>query len=193
VRAYRARCLPATFATSSIRRPGIGGTLSYRFSTPDGAEGDVFAESRDRFGLWRLQLEGSYENQDNLVRLSLDQTWDMPVGARLMTSVFVTAQNIDGQHATGLGGALSGGGALIGRLSWDGGISFDGTRGAGSTGDINANIGLILRLTQRWSLAATYVDDRNQSSNLFVNHPNRADPAHPGGESQQRLPTVSPL
>jgi hypothetical protein len=145
----------------------LGGTLSYRATSPAGAEGDVFAESHDRFGVLRLQFDGSFENSNDLARVTVDQSWNMPVGARLMTSIFVTDQAADGQWSTGVGGALSGGGTLIGRLSWDGSISYDTTRGAQSAGDINANIGLTLRLTQSLSLAASYVDDRNQSSSLF--------------------------
>jgi hypothetical protein len=168
--------LSGTMFTTNIRyqiepTTGFGGTLSYQLSTPDSGEGDVFAENQDRFGLWRVQATGSYENQDNLERLSLDQTWKMPVGARLMTTVFVTRENISGQRSAGAGGAISGGGALIGRLSWDGSIGYDSTSGAGSTGDVNANIGIAFRLTDRCSLAATYFDDRNQNSNLFLINP----------------------
>jgi hypothetical protein len=168
--------LSGTMFTGNVRyqiepTTGLGGTLSYQLSRPDSGEGDVFAEGQDRFGLWRVQVTGSYENQDNLERLSLDQTWKMPVGTRLMTTVFVTGEDIAGQRSAGVGGAISGGGALIGRLSWDGSIGYDSTSGAGSTGDVNANIGVTFRLTDRWSLAATYFDDRNQNSNLFLINP----------------------
>jgi len=158
---------------------GIGGALTYRISNPDGGEGDLYAEGRDRLGQWRLDFQGSYDNGDTLARITIDQTWTLPVGQRLTTSLFVTRERRDGLGSIGGGGEISGGGHLVGPISWEGNFSYDSTTGAGSTGNINADIGLSAKLGSRWALVASYLDDRNQNANLFGVTPIVAVPLTP--------------
>ncbi|MHB8528117.1 MAG: hypothetical protein ACYC8V_01220 [Caulobacteraceae bacterium] len=149
----------------------IGATVDYRRSSPDAADGDLFIEGANHLGQWRAQLDDSFENGDNLSRASIEETWALGAGARLLTSISATDEVRQGRNSVGLGGSVSGGGDLTHGLSWEGDLSYDRTGGAGSSGNLNANVGLTARLGAGWSLSAIYFDNRNQTSNLFAVNP----------------------
>lgn len=142
----------------------VGATGTYRFTSPGAADASVFAEHPDHFGAGRLQFDASTQNGDTLGRLNFDQTWTLPVGMRLMTTVSVTREDDNGATTTGFGGALSGGGPITRSLSWDGSAGYQSTRGAWAASGFSANLGLTQQLGHGLMLALTWIDNRDQTN-----------------------------
>lgn len=144
---------------------GVGASVTWRDAGNTTHSDYLFVEKLNRYGSGRLQLDSTSGAGDRYDRLSASQTWELPVGARLTTSLFAGRETLNGERLSHFGGSLNGGGDLFGNLSWDGSISYDR---AGGTHNIGANIGAIAHFGSHWSIAATYFDNRNQAQDPFA-------------------------
>jgi hypothetical protein len=144
---------------------GIGASLTWRNAGNTAHTDYLFVEQINRYGSGRLQLDSASGSGDRYDRLSASQTWDLPVGMRLTTSVFGGRETRDGERLNHAGGSLSGGGDLFGNLTWDGSLSYDR---AGGSHNIGANIGASAHFGSHWSLNATYFDNRNEAIDPFA-------------------------
>jgi len=144
-----------------------GAGATYRLSNSNAGTGYGFLEWLNRNGVSRVQVDASSQNDDQLSQLSLNQTWDLPVGSRLSTSISLGLEDKAGRRLNHAGASLAGGGDIIENLSWDGSLSYDGTGAKSWTSNVSANIGVSWRLNSHWSLAATYFDNRSQNPDPF--------------------------
>ena len=146
---------------------GAGGGVTWRRSGNDAHAEFAFVEKQNRYGIGRAQVDQSSESGDRLTRISLDQTWDLPVGSRLSTQVSLGRQNANGRRQTFTGFSIAGGGDLLRNVSWDGSVSSNASNGAATTRGAYANIGVTARLSSHWSMTASYFDNRNENRNLL--------------------------
>ena len=149
------------------RALGAGGGATYRRSGTDASAQYAFVERANGYGIGCAQFDTSAENNDKLARVSVDQSWSLPVGSRLTTAVSVGRQTIAGQCRTFTGFSVAGGGDLMRNLTWDGSVSANAVNGASATRGAYANIGVTARLCSHWSLSANYFDNRNEDRNLL--------------------------
>jgi hypothetical protein len=129
--------------------------------------------SVDHFNPWgigRAQLNYARDQfQDNTV-LTLDQTWNVPVGSSLSTSASVGRINTrllpaygtlsDG---TGISIAAYGNGELASGLSLSGNLRWGTVLNGNGTTGVTANASLVWRLSNAWSMLATYYENRTSS------------------------------
>lgn len=154
------------FATATLRYHvnrslGVGGGASARFSTTNASSGYLFVDKVTRYGTTRVQLDGA-TSQGGLrsEQLSVDQSWPTQVGLRLTTSLSVGEDVTPERRARRAGVAAFGGWDITNTLTLDGSVRVtmedDTSRHTGRF----ANLGLVWRITPRWSLVGTYYDNR---------------------------------
>ncbi|MFZ3323971.1 MAG: carboxypeptidase-like regulatory domain-containing protein [Usitatibacter sp.] len=145
---------------------GFGGSVSVRSgSVPYSVATSIFVDETSRFGSSRAQVDlVDSRNQLRSQNLTLDQAWPTQVGLRLSTSLAVGQENGPGSNIKRVSASAFGGYDLTNRLSIEGNLRYSvdrDTESARTTG-IYANIGLVWRLAQRWSIVATYYDNRSE-------------------------------
>jgi hypothetical protein len=145
---------------------GIGGSLTARSgSVTYSIGGSVYVDETTRFGSSRVQLD--FADARNTLRtqnLTLDQAWPTDVGLRLSTSLSVGQEKGPASNIKRVSAAAFGGYDLSNRLSIEGNLRYSVDRDTARTTGIYANIGLVWRLAQRWSVVATYYDNRSETA-----------------------------
>jgi len=157
-----------TFVTGSARYQvdrslGVGGGASARRSGGDAAAAYVFVDKQSVLGATRLQLDVLGGGAQHTQQLAVDHAWPTQPGLRLSTSLTLG-------HETGANGRITrasvagfGGIDLTNTLTLEGNLRFSQERQAGRANGRYANVGLVWRVTPRWSLVATYYDNRADS------------------------------
>ncbi len=161
------------FETGNLRyqvdhSTGVGGSLTVRSgSVPYSIGTSLFVDESTRFGASRVQLD--LVDARNTLRgqnLTLDQTWATDVGLRLSTSLSVGQEKGPSSDIKRVSAAAFGGYDLTNRFSLEGNLRYSVDKDTSRTTGIYANIGLVWRLAQRWSLVATYYDNRSETANF---------------------------
>jgi hypothetical protein len=67
--------------------------------------------------------------------------------------------------------SLNGGSDLCNNLSWNGNLSYDKSNGSSNTRNLSANLDLSARLSNHWSLIASYLESKNKVTNPFIIDP----------------------
>jgi len=156
-----------TYATGNVRYQidrgsSVGGGATVRHSGNNDWSSFVFAEKQTKWGSSRVQIDTTYEaGPQRSTTLTFDQTWPVPEGTRLSTSLVLGRETVNGDNLNTTSLSIYGGGDLTSSLSLDGNVRVTNTRDrVGGTG-ANADINLSWRINSRWSLVASYFDNRD--------------------------------
>ena len=157
------------YSTGNVRyqydhSTGFGGSVSVRSgSVPYSIATSLFLDETTRFGSSRAQVDlVDARNQLRSQQLTLDQAWPTQVGLRLSTSLSVGREISPETDVKRLSVSAFGGYDITNRLSIEGNLRYSLDRDTARTTGIYANIGLVWRLAQRWSVIATYYDNRSE-------------------------------
>ena len=155
------------YATGNVRYQidrgsSVGGGATVRHSGNNDWSSFVFAEKQTKWGSSRVQIDTTYEaGPQRSTTLTFDQTWPVPEGTRLSTSLVLGRETVNGDNLNTTSLSIYGGGDLTSSLSLDGNVRVTNTRDrVGGTG-ANADINLSWRINSRWSLVASYFDNRD--------------------------------
>jgi len=163
-------------------RTGIGGNGSYLTSSGRNASsGSVYGDLNWSQGSSRLQFSAASNNNvpsNQAEQVTLDHTWNMPVGSRLSTSLTAT-RDVTGSASLGnltlpgstirrLGIGVLGGGDITNNLSVDANLQYNLFSRGGTASGIYGNLNVNWRLSAQWSIAGTFYDNRDDTSKLFT-------------------------
>jgi len=143
---------------------GIGASATVRSgSVPYSIADSFYVDKNTSFGSTRAQLDFvDSRNQLRSSSLTIDQAWPTEVGLRLSTSLSVGRESSPDTDIKRVSAAIFGGIDLTNRLSIEGNLRYSLDRDVSRTTGVYANVGLVWRLAQRWSLVATYYDNRSE-------------------------------
>ncbi len=155
------------FGTGNLRYQvdrtlGVGGGATLRHSGDDAGAAYAFADLQSQFGATRVQVDivATRGTQQHSSQVTVDQAWPTKVGLRLSTSLSLGSENAEGARVKRASVAAFGGIDLTNNLTIEGNIRWAAdrpdTKGVGRY----ANLGLVWRISPRWSLNATYYDNR---------------------------------
>jgi hypothetical protein len=157
------------FATGNVRYQvdttlGVGGGATLRHSGDDAGTVYGFLDKKSFLGTTRLQLDvvGGDGSQRG-AQLTVDHAWPTQVGLRLSTSLTYGRETNAGARTTLASLAAFGGIDLTNNLSVEGSLRWSLDREAVRTVGTYANLGLVWRISQRWSLVASYYDNRSDT------------------------------
>jgi hypothetical protein len=166
---------------------GLGGNGTYLHGgNQDSWTGSAFADYFWSMGSSRVEVSAASNNnivESRASQVSLSHTWNMPAGSRLSTSVAATRDT--SQAATPgspdaalfdttfrrLGLGVLGGGDLTNNLSVDANLQYNLLQHGGSASGVYGNAVLNWRIDSRWSVSATYYDNRDDTARLFTLDP----------------------
>jgi len=163
-------------------RMGVGGNGSYLASSGrDASSGSVYGDLNWSQGSSRLQFGAASNNNvpsNQAEQVTLDHTWNMPVGSRLSTSLTAT-RDVTGSASLGnstlpgstvrrLGIGVLGGGDITNNLSVDANLQYNLFSRGGTASGIYGNLNVNWRLSAQWSIAGTFYDNRDDTSKLFM-------------------------
>jgi hypothetical protein len=165
-----------TLLTGSVRYQvnqglGIGGSATIRNADNNAQSGYVFTDLRNRYGNGRAQVDYGAEQQRHQTRVTASQNWLLAAGSRLNTALYTEVENNDSQQIRHVGMSLNGGSDLFNNLSWNGNLSYDKSNGSSNTRNLSANLDLSARLSNHWSLIASYLESKNKVTNPFIIDP----------------------
>jgi hypothetical protein len=144
------------------RATAIGTGATVRHSGNSGWSSFAFAERQTKFGSSRLQLDTAYEaGPQRSTRLTFDQTWPVPEGTRVSTSLVVGRESVNGDNLNTTSVAIYGGGDLTSNLSIDGNVRVTNARDRVNATGKNADVNLNWRINSRWSVVASFYDNRD--------------------------------
>jgi len=169
----------STFYSGSARYQlsrdfGVGGVANIRQAGGDhGWATQGYLDWRNHLGVSRAQLNYAEDSPRRDAGLTLDQAWQMPLGARLSTSLSLerlTGTGIEDHTALGL--SVYGGGDLTARLSIDGNVrwarAIEGTNAPATA----ANVAVTWQVDANWSVLATFYENHAGSwSTVTISSP----------------------
>jgi len=157
------------YSTGNVRyqydhSTGFGASASVRSgSVPYSVATSLFLDETTRFGSSRAQLDlVDSRNQLRSQQVTFDQAWPTQVGLRLSTSLSFGREISPDTDIKRVSASAFGGYDITNRLSIEGNLRYSVDRDTARTTGIYANIGLVWRLAQRWSVIATYYDNRSE-------------------------------
>jgi len=159
-----------TFLTANsryqlTRDTGIGGILNVRRN--DGASAwsvEGYLDNANSYGTGRGQLDYATDSQTRDATFTLQQTWQMPIGARLATSAAVerirsTLLTSLEQNNTVMRLGVYGGGDLNARLSLNANVQWATALQGEAAPSRAADVTLIYQLSRSWSLLFDYYEN----------------------------------
>ena len=168
-------------------RAGIGGNGGYlRASDRDAWSASVFGDVNGSMGSTRLQVSVARNDSvppSHAEQISLDHTWNVPVGMRLSTSLTATRDTTGSASIAAVGAPVSestirrlgigvlGGGDIANNVSLDANLQYNLLSHGGTASGVYGSASLNWRLSAHWSVAATYYDNRDDTAKLFVLDP----------------------
>ncbi|HEY2629618.1 MAG TPA: carboxypeptidase-like regulatory domain-containing protein [Usitatibacter sp.] len=159
------------YSTGNVRyqvdhSTGVGTSLTARTgSVPYSLAGSLFVDETTRFGSSRVQLDlVDARNQLRSQNVTFDQAWPTQVGLRLSTSLSAGREISPDSNVKRLSAAVFGGVDLTNRLSLEGNLRYSIDKDTARTTGVYANLALVWRIAQRWSLVATYYDNRSETA-----------------------------
>src|SRR5450631_2173576 len=156
-----------TYVTGNVRyqidrSTAIGTGTTVRHSGNTGWSAFVFGEKQTKLGSSRLQLDTAYEaGPQRSTRITFDQTWPVPEGMRVSTSLVVGRETVNGDNLNTTSLAIYGGGDLTSNLSIDGNVRVTNARDRINATGANADVNVNWRFNSRWSLVASFYDNRD--------------------------------
>lgn len=162
--------LDITYATGSVRHQysrdfGLGGGANVRRDIDTAYSAFAYVDRVVPWGITRGQFDVAHDSPQRDVQLTLDQSWNVPTGARLSTAVSVgratDENNVSGNR---ISFAILGGGDLTSRVSIDGNARWTRSNAAGSATNSFANIALNWRLASNLALSVVYYENRTDTA-----------------------------
>ena len=160
------------------RDTGIGGVANLRYSDSNTAWSvQAYLDNANSWGTGRGQLDYATDPQTSDATFTLQQTWNMPTGARLSTSAAldrIETSAITGfaEDSTLVRVALYGGGDLTARLALDGTLQWATAVQGRAAPSTSADVTLSWQLGRNWSLLGSYYENRVGSwTQLVVTSP----------------------
>jgi hypothetical protein len=157
------------FATGNARYQfdttlGAGGGATLRHSGTDASSVYAFVDKKSFLGTTRTQVDlvdaqGSQHGE----QITIDHAWPTKVGLRLSTALSFSRQTDTGVRTTLSSFSAFGGIDLTNNLSLEGNVRWSLEREAVRTVGTYANVGLVWRISPRWSLVANYYDNRSET------------------------------
>ncbi|MBV8405402.1 MAG: hypothetical protein JO203_14530 [Gammaproteobacteria bacterium] len=151
------------------RDTGVGGVANLLLGHDGGSETawslEGFLDRVNSWGTGRVQLSYAETTQSDDISAQVQQSWAMPTGLRLATSV-----GVDSVHTVPLNGlpavdttvvrlAAYGGGDLTTRLSIDGNIQWATAVQGRAAPSTFADVSLVCQLARSWQLLFTYYEN----------------------------------
>jgi len=153
-------------------RLGLGGGGNFRQDDATAWSAFGFVDLTNRLGIGRAQADYAIDDLRDRAQLTLNQTWNMPAGARLGSSLIVGRDSFADEAATTIGVAVNGGGDLRGNLAVDVNARWDSVDGRERTNNVLATVALTWRFARGWSLGANYYVSQNTwRAPLGINSP----------------------
>ena len=159
-----------TYATSSVRYQfsrnlGVGTGANVRRDDDTAYSAFAFVDHVSPWGLTRGQFDMAQDSPARDAALTIDQSWNMPTGARLSTAVSAGRATDDkGISGNRVSFAIFGGGDLTNRVAIDGNARWTKSNDASSTTNSFANIALSWRFASNWLLSAVYYENQTDSA-----------------------------
>ena len=160
------------FATGNVRYQvdttlGVGGGATMRHSGADAGTVYGFIDKRSFLGTTRAQVDvvaaGGAQRGE---QITLDHAWPTEVGLRLSTALTVGRESNAGVRTTRTSLAAFGGIDLTNNLSIEGSVRWSLDRETVRTVGKYANLGLVWRISPRWSLVGSYYDNRSDTQSF---------------------------
>ena len=158
-----------TFATGNVRYQvdrslGMGGGATLRHSQSEAGAVYGFIDQQSALGTTRMQVdlvaaEGAQHGQ----QVTVDHAWPTQVGLRLSTSLALARETNAGVRTTRASVAAFGGIDITNNLTLEGNVRWSFERETTRSVGKFANLGLVWRITPRWSMVASYYDNRSES------------------------------
>lgn len=137
-----------------------------------------FIEKTTELVVNRAQLDIAHDADDSRAyQLTLDQTWAAPAGMRLSTSLAIDRQLNAFSRSSNVTAAILAGSELRGNLSLDASVRLRQSTSGPETQAVNASVGLTWRINSRWSLLATFYENRGKAPLFPVLDPLAGPPA----------------
>ncbi len=163
------RGVSGNFATGNVRYQvdrslGVGGGGTFRQGATDAGAIYGFVDKQSDYGTTRLQVDlVAAEGAQRGEQMTVDHAWPTQVGLRLSTSLAFARETDAGVRTTRGSIAAFGGIDITNNLTLEGNVRWSIEREATRTTTKFANLGLVWRFLPRWSLVATYYDNRSDS------------------------------
>jgi hypothetical protein len=185
------RGVNGTYATANghyllTTTTGIGGNGTYLHAGSQNSwTGSAYVDYAWSLGASRAEVSAAANNnivESRAEQVAFSHTWNMPVGSRLSTSIAATRDTTQGSLGPSdvalastpfrrLGLGVLGGGDLTNYLSVDANLQYNLLKHGGSASGVYGNAVMNWRIDSRWSLSATYYDNRDDSARLFTLDP----------------------
>lgn len=140
---------------------GVGGGGNVRQGAGDAWSAFGFVDHANPWGLGRVQGNFAKDDFQNNALLTLDQSWNVPSGARLSTSLLFGRENFERYDANRYGVAVYGGGQLRSNLSLDVNARWDEAFGRASAQNVLANAAVNWGFSRGWIASASFYENRN--------------------------------
>jgi hypothetical protein len=147
---------------------GVGGGANVRQGVGDAWSTFGYVDHANPWGLGRVQANFAKDNFQNNSQLTLDQSWNVPSGARLSTSLLLGRENFERFSANRYGVAVYGGGQLRSNLSVDVNARWDEAFGQSASQNILANAALNWNVASGWLASASFYENRNTGRQPLV-------------------------
>jgi hypothetical protein len=166
-------------------RIGLGGNAGYlKNGRLYAAQASGYADFVWSKGVSRLQLSVLTNNNtpsNDAQQVSLDHTWNMPVGVRLSTMITAT-HDATGSYLAGdtvnsrstlrrLGVGVLAGGDITNNILLDANLQYNLLTLNGSASGVFGNVNLTWRLSPQLSIVGTYYDNTDRTAELFALDP----------------------
>ncbi|HXZ49176.1 MAG TPA: SdrD B-like domain-containing protein [Usitatibacter sp.] len=148
---------------------GVGGGASVRHSGTNAGEVYGFVDKLSSLGTTRVQVDVvDAEAAQHSKQVTIDHTWPTAVGLRLSTTLSLGVEKTpDAPQLRRVGFAANGSIDLTADLSLEGSVHWTQDRDSTQrTVGRYANLGLVWRISQQWSLIASYYDNRSTVTDL---------------------------
>jgi hypothetical protein len=163
------RAPSGTYVTGNARYQadrslGVGGGASARRAGGDAAAVYAFIDKQSAFGATRVQVDVlAAQGAQRTQQVAVDHAWPTQPGLRLSTSLSLGREAAADKRVTRASIAAFGGIDLTNNITLEGNLRFSQERETTRALGRYANVGLVWRIGPRWSLVATYYDNRAES------------------------------
>ncbi|HET9653131.1 MAG TPA: hypothetical protein VFP36_13105, partial [Usitatibacter sp.] len=160
--------LTGTLRYQVDRSLGVGGGASARRSGVDAGSAYVFMDKLTTLGTTRVQVDAATaEGGQHSGQVSVDQSWPTRVGLRLSTTLSLGEDRTPERRTRRMGLAAFGGYDVTNDITIDGSLRWNIERDPAHHVGRFANVGLVWRISPRWSVVATYYDNRVEIPQVF--------------------------
>jgi len=158
----------ALFGTGSVRyqvdhSTGVGGGANFRKGGSDAASAFAFLDKQTALGTTRVQLDVvAAQGAQHSEQVTADHAWPLQVGLHLSTSLSLGEERAPEEHTRRASFAAFGGIDVTNTLTLEGNVRWSLERTTVRSVGRYANVGLVWRMSPRWSLVGTYYDNRSE-------------------------------